>query len=324
LVPRHEKAVSAQTAKSARSNAQVLWDALKVAASGGLFGAGFSILDNASTGKRLFALDMPIIVISTLAMGAMSIISHFLIRYLDGEFERQVRVQKIKAQAETLLRRLAISDDSLSKDPVERELIELAIRDMHREADAAAANVRETPAQSPMVGRLLAEIDNQARRANLNLVMGVFTAAVAIFVLVWLAATAPPLPSMTPMTYWGAFASKLSLSTATSFFAYFFLATYRRNLNEIRYFQNELTNIQSRLFAVEACEPGKGDSTRLAILKMIAATERNFTLKRGETTVDLAHKRLDREEIDAMLAANQAILGMARQLTDSTGRSKNN
>lgn len=103
--------------------------------------------------------------------------------------------------------------------------------------------------------------------------------------------------------YSGAFLAKLALSVSANVFAFFFLATYRRNLSEIRYFHNELTNIQTRTLAVYVAAEKMLDKPLADALKALSATERNFVLKKGETTADLTVKGMDKEEVGALTAA---------------------
>lgn len=95
--------------------------------------------------------------------------------------------------------------------------------------------------------------------------------------------------------------SRLLLSVTSSVFAFFFLSTYRRNLSEIRYFHNELTNVQARLLVLESLKAPLEAGVRSDILKAISETERNFVLAKGQTTVDLMQKSFDQEETSAYL-----------------------
>jgi hypothetical protein len=109
--------------------------------------------------------------------------------------------------------------------------------------------------------------------------------------------------------FWSTHLSRISVSLTASVFAFFFLSTYRRNLSEIRYFHNELTNFQARMLAISECAT-EGDflAARYEILKLLASTERNFILKKNETTTDLAVKDLDRIEANSLLDTIKALI----------------
>lgn len=88
-------------------------------------------------------------------------------------------------------------------------------------------------------------------------------------------------------------APKISLAIFIEVFAYFFLRLYRNGLSEIKYFQNELTNIESKLAAAEISYiTNDNESLRLSI-DSLAKTERNFVLEKGQTTVELERAKSD-------------------------------
>lgn len=176
-----------------------------------------------------------------------------------------------------------------------------------------------------MTLRLEQEIRAQGRKANTNLSMGIATAILAMLILAWLSlessaslqasltvqesasAVAPldPTPPpekirADPMLYWGHFTSKIALSITANIFALFFLSTYRRNLTEIKYFQNEMTNVQSQTIALVYANSKKFSDTEKNLLIRIADVERNFILKRGETTADIQIKDMDASEMWAL------------------------
>lgn len=78
-------------------------------------------------------------------------------------------------------------------------------------------------------------------------------------------------------------------------FAYFFLKLYKGGLSEIKYFQNELTNIESKLAAVQfSYLTGNQEALRSSI-EALSKTERNFILEKGQTTVELERAKAESE-----------------------------
>lgn len=181
-----------------------------------------------------------------------------------------------------------------------------------------------------LIDRLEREIEDQGNRANLNLVLGGFAAILALGLLLWVtldtsrqlqdaiersvrhAATTPVGETLSAYLYWGPVMGKLLTSSTSAFIAFFFLSTYRRNLTEIRYFHNELTNIEARIAAIEFCDDTEGgDVTKLEILKGMGTIERNFVLRNGESTIDLIQKNLDREETASFVESILRAVGRA-------------
>ncbi|WP_315983120.1 hypothetical protein [Aliamphritea spongicola] len=63
-------------------------------------------------------------------------------------------------------------------------------------------------------------------------------------------------------------------------FAYFFLRLYKDGLSEIKYFQNELTNLESKLIALETSYLTKNLASINKSVESLLKTERNFVLEK--------------------------------------------
>jgi hypothetical protein len=79
---------------------------------------------------------------------------------------------------------------------------------------------------------------------------------------------------------------RISLVVLIEVFAFFFLRIYKANLAEIKYFHNEKTNIDLIFRAIEISADSNMEVKKLTIESLLK-TERNFILKKDETTVDL-------------------------------------
>jgi ABC-type multidrug transport system fused ATPase/permease subunit len=93
------------------------------------------------------------------------------------------------------------------------------------------------------------------------------------------------------------FIPRLSLVIFVEMFAYFFLALYKSTLSEIKYFQNELTNIESKYCALRIAIQVPCNNALEKVIDQFACTERNHILKKGETTVLLEQHKLNRDTI---------------------------
>ncbi len=76
----------------------------------------------------------------------------------------------------------------------------------------------------------------------------------------------------------GYFITRISLVAFIEVFAYFFLRLYRYSIFEIKHFQNEMTNAEFRVMALEAALM-KGDQS--TIRKLDTSNNRAFHLKGG-------------------------------------------
>ena len=148
------------------------------------------------------------------------------------------------------------------------------------------------------VARLQDEIRALGRRANLNLLIGIgitITGIGALFVYVW--NLGAPKADIKWTDLGAYFLPRASLVALIEIFAYFFLRLYRGNLAEIKFYQNELTNFESKVLALLASSAAGEKIALRTTLTNLGATERNHILKKGETTAELERARLERDQI---------------------------
>ncbi len=81
------------------------------------------------------------------------------------------------------------------------------------------------------------------------------------------------------------FFPKITFVLLLEVFSYFFLNLYRHSIFEIKYFQNEMTNMDSRTLALQGCLLTGDSKMTSKICELLARTERNFVLKKGEVSL---------------------------------------
>jgi hypothetical protein len=103
--------------------------------------------------------------------------------------------------------------------------------------------------------RLKSEIASLGRRGNINLTLGFISTTIALGVLGYISFQFTLSKSPADQVNWPALASsylpRLTLAIFIQTFAFFFLRLYRSALEEIKYFQNELTNLDCYAVAIE-------------------------------------------------------------------------
>jgi hypothetical protein len=156
--------------------------------------------------------------------------------------------------------------------------------------------------------RFLVELGNLKRRGNVNLVLGMFVSCIGILFLGW-ATLSLSRVSPEPTVIAGYFLPRLSFVVLIEIVAFFFLNLYKSNMIDIKYFQNELTNIEARLVSVQAAMMSGADDLVSAVVQVMATTERNFRLGRGESTVEIERERIGQ---DATARAMEKFMAMAR------------
>lgn len=161
--------------------------------------------------------------------------------------------------------------------------------------ELVTARVREDNTEqlfSSISSRLGREVQDLARRGNLNLILGILTTLVGLSVLGYSVFYSPI--SHVPEELFAYFVPRVSLVILIEVFAYFFLKLYKQSLAEIKYFQNEITNIESKQLAIQLAMRTEDPSLRIRVVEELAKTERNFILGKDQTTVDLERERLSR------------------------------
>jgi hypothetical protein len=96
--------------------------------------------------------------------------------------------------------------------------------------------------------RLHVETQNLGRRGNLNLVIGIFISLLGIVFLGWIVVNAPSL-QLQDQNFIAYYVPRTTFVVLIEIFAFFFLNLYRTSLSDIKYFQNETTNVEYRILA---------------------------------------------------------------------------
>lgn len=159
-----------------------------------------------------------------------------------------------------------------------------------------------------IVSRLRREISDLRLRSNINLVIGMAITAGGLYLLWSTVSMVDASVLLKQLASEGAESDgkfmknlilplmpRILLVIFVEIFAYFFLRLYKEGLSEIKYFQNELTNVESKLAAIEfSYITSQMDSLKVS-LESLSNTERNFILEKGQTTVELEKAKSDSE-----------------------------
>lgn len=164
--------------------------------------------------------------------------------------------------------------------------------------------------------RLKKEIRDLRLRANVNLIFGILITFGGLYLL-WdtvaildsseeLKNAATGNSEMDQIFYKSfvlEFIPRLTLIVFIEIFAYFFLKLYKSGLGEIKYFQNELTNIDAKILALHASSFLPASDGLSNILEKLSSTERNYILEKGQTTVDLEKAKSEGDLTKSLLKA---------------------
>lgn len=84
-------------------------------------------------------------------------------------------------------------------------------------------------------------------------------------------------------------------------FAYFFLRLYKTGLEEIKYFQNELTNLELKHISLIGAFKQNDKDTINSILVNLASTERNRIISKEQTTIELETIRIEKQSASDLI-----------------------
>jgi hypothetical protein len=155
--------------------------------------------------------------------------------------------------------------------------------------------------------RIESEVNILTKRGVFNLLIGLVVTAVAVAIL-----AAPMWKGTIPeeaaaLTAW--FVPRVTLTILIGTSSFFFLKLYSASLRDIKYYQNELTNLECKQLVIEGATLVDDPEVLKAALADFTKTERNFVLKKDETTVDLEKAKLDqqylRDALNAVLESSR-------------------
>lgn len=155
--------------------------------------------------------------------------------------------------------------------------------------------------------RLRLEIRRLSLRANTNLAIGSVTTLVAVIVL-YITIVSNHINFNDSVSMISYFIPRISLVIFIEVFAFFFLKLYKSNLDNVRYYHNEMTNIETRIIALKSSIINADKSTINEVIKELSKTERNFVIKKGETTIELERLRRKKNENKSLIEFARSII----------------
>lgn len=163
---------------------------------------------------------------------------------------------------------------------------------------------------STLVRRLHSEIKSLIYRSNLNLTIGIILTIGGLFLLGYFVVSTSP-HSLNQINYTEEaihYISRLTLIVFIELFAYFFLRLYKAMLEDIKYYQNEITNVQSKKIALITSLLCDDNTLIKEIVQQVVSTERNFILNKNETTTELEKLRIEKQSTDNIGQVAKAII----------------
>ena len=249
------------------------------------------------------------IIFSVFARSLSKIILKYLSNNETASPAREEKFLELQTQVELLKKRL----NSQSDKDIDKEALNSAIASQLIDPENSpllqniSSELKKLIAESEgldyirgiqigIVRRLSLEILALGKRANVNLVIGVIISSIGILSLLAFLFQQLQTDLQDKSLFLYSFLPKLLYRLLfvifVELFAYFFLRLYRTGIEDIKYFQNEITNAEFRLVALEYASRAKSDKTVERLCLELIKIERNFILRKGETTIALASEEL--------------------------------
>ncbi|RZG07399.1 hypothetical protein EXT48_05860 [Pseudoalteromonas sp. CO348] len=165
--------------------------------------------------------------------------------------------------------------------------------------DIAVKAIREKSEEAK--SRLTFELERLARRAANNLAIGTLTTAGAAALLIYTILS--PIQATDTINLLMHYLPRISVVIFIEIFAFFFLRLYRENLSDSKYYQNEITNLESKFIALDAAMLANDMDSVKSIVSDLSKTERNRILKKGETTSEIEVNKSDTQTVKEILSA---------------------
>lgn len=172
--------------------------------------------------------------------------------------------------------------------------------------------------------RLDSEVSSLWTRANLNLTIGIITSVIGVGILASLAIDLQGgsiavhesenaivnVDVDGQIGFWGPlfnYLPRLTLVLLIELFAFFFLRMYKYNLSEMKYFQNEITNVEMKMMALLLSLDDK--SSNLAkVVDSFVSVERNFVIQKDQKTISDLDEKTKNDLVNTVFEKTSSLL----------------
>lgn len=149
--------------------------------------------------------------------------------------------------------------------------------------------------------RLNLERESLSRRGNFNLMIGMFLSVGGLVILGYSVLNYSHNGSLEDLLIF--VIPKISFVLLIELFAYFFLNLYKKSLEDIKYYQNEITNVEAKYLALQMAKSLNNHKMISSILDQLVKTERNFILEKDQSTIELEKERISSSNANNTLQA---------------------
>ena len=150
-----------------------------------------------------------------------------------------------------------------------------------------------------------------SRNSIINLLVGIIGTVAALSVLGYTILHSAPLKSV--QEYLPIFLPRLTFIVFVQIFSFFSLRLYKGNLEDIKYFQNEYTNLNVRFAALNIAKTENRVELIDGMLRELSLTERNFKLAKDESLQIIEKAKIENGNDVSLLNAIAEIVKSAKK-----------
>lgn len=216
------------------------------------------------------------------------------IRSLEVELKKLKIKETVAINEEERLKILSSIKDKIENDSVEQYFKNLVSRIEKEHID----KLRNASIQSS-IERLRHEMLGLTRRANLNLVIGVMISFGGSLVAYQYVINLPSSGEVIELLSYSL--PRLSLFALFTLLIFFFLNLYKKSLADIKYYQNEITNLEAKYLSLQIALSMNNHKVINSMLENIVKTERNFILEKDQSTIELEKERLNSNNANSVI-----------------------
>lgn len=149
--------------------------------------------------------------------------------------------------------------------------------------------------------RLRDEKSSSFLRGNFNLMIGVMISTVGGYIAYTFILKLPT--AATTVELFSYTLPRLSFFMLIILLAFFFLNLYRKSMEDIKYYQNEITNLEAKYLSLQMAKSMNNHKLISSILEQLVKTERNFVLEKDQSTIELEKERISSNNANNTLQA---------------------
>lgn len=192
---------------------------------------------------------------------------------------------------------------TLKKESIEKNIEEIKSQIVKNEKSIEINDFFESA-----INKLQKSADKTSTSSTVNLVIGIITSGLSIAILGYSVFSFNGLGNGNEYLLFSLI-SRVGVSLCIQLLSLFFLKLYKNNLNEIKYIQNEITNIEAKKIA-SIISLDFTEENRMEVIKNLVNTERNFILDKNQSTIQLEQNKLDNEDFKGHIQVMESLLNI--------------